>query len=67
MGGHHAQGASSYVSPEGVPIQLTYTADENGFHPQGAHIPPVPDYILRALEWIAAHPYQGEDYNVKKH
>lgn len=65
VGGHQAQGASSYVSPEGIPIHLTYTADENGFHPQGDHIPQVPDYILRALDWIAAHPYK-EEYVVKK-
>lgn len=28
------QGYYQYVSPEGIPIQVTYTADENGFQPQ---------------------------------
>jgi len=54
-------GSSSYISPEGVPISLTYVADENGFQPQGDHLPtapPIPEAILRALEYIAAHPPQ---------
>lgn len=29
-----AQGAFSYISPDGTPISLTYIADENGFQPQ---------------------------------
>ncbi|XP_047991040.1 larval cuticle protein LCP-17-like [Leguminivora glycinivorella] len=55
------QGQYQYQSPEG-PIQLTYVADENGYQPQGAHLPtppppqPIPDYIQRSLDWIAAHP-----------
>lgn len=28
-----SQGSFSYTSPEGVPILITYTADENGFQP----------------------------------
>lgn len=54
-------GAFSFSSPDGTPIALTYTADENGFHPQGAHLPilpPIPEAILRSLEYIAAHPPQ---------
>ncbi|GBP30858.1 Larval cuticle protein LCP-17 [Eumeta japonica] len=60
------QGSSQYTSPEGVPVQLTYTADENGFQPQGAHLPtppapePIPDYILRALKYIEEHPPKPE-------
>ncbi|KAF5298372.1 hypothetical protein FQR65_LT01150 [Abscondita terminalis] len=27
------QGGYSYTSPEGIPVEVTYTADENGFHP----------------------------------
>lgn len=27
------QGQFSYTAPDGTPIQLSYTADENGFHP----------------------------------
>ncbi|CAD7090690.1 unnamed protein product [Hermetia illucens] len=68
VGGHSAVGAASHTSPEGVPIKLTYTADENGFHPEGAHLPvppPIPEAIVRALQWIAAHPYKDE-YVVKQ-
>ncbi|XP_026328502.1 larval cuticle protein LCP-22-like [Hyposmocoma kahamanoa] len=51
-----AQGSFSWTSPEGVPVAITYVADENGYQPQGAAIPtspPVPPQILRALEYIA--------------
>ncbi|XP_022909082.1 endocuticle structural glycoprotein SgAbd-4-like [Onthophagus taurus] len=57
--GIDAQGGFQYTAPDGTPIQLTYRADENGFQPQGAHLPvppPIPEAIARALEWIAAHP-----------
>lgn len=33
-----AQGSFSYTSPEGEQISLTYTADENGFRPQGIYL-----------------------------
>ncbi|XP_026467200.1 pupal cuticle protein Edg-78E-like [Ctenocephalides felis] len=57
------QGYSQYYAPDGTPIQLTYTADENGFQPQGAHLPtppPIPDYILKSLEYIRTHAPQGQ-------
>jgi len=37
-------------------------ADDKGFYPIGDHIPKVPDYILRSLEYIRNHPYQVKDY-----
>ncbi|XP_049839553.1 endocuticle structural glycoprotein ABD-4-like isoform X3 [Schistocerca gregaria] len=53
------RGSVSYTAPDGTPVQFTYTADENGFRPEGAHIPvapPVPEAIARALQYIAEHP-----------
>ncbi|OXA58593.1 endocuticle structural glycoprotein SgAbd-3 [Folsomia candida] len=49
------QGSYSYYSPEGELIELTYIADENGFQPQGAHLPtppPIPEAIQKALDII---------------
>ncbi|XP_044253222.1 endocuticle structural glycoprotein SgAbd-2-like [Tribolium madens] len=52
-----AQGSYSYTAPNGQQISVTYTADENGFHPQGAHLPtppPIPDAILRSIQFNRA-------------
>lgn len=32
------KGSYSYIGPDGVTYTVTYTADENGFHPEGTHI-----------------------------
>ncbi|XP_045446479.1 endocuticle structural glycoprotein SgAbd-2-like [Melitaea cinxia] len=59
-----AQGSFSYTSPEGVPISLTYVADENGFRAEGAHLPtppPIPEAILRSLQTIASQPQQPQN------
>jgi hypothetical protein len=51
------RGSYSYKDPEGNDIVVTYTADENGFVAQGAHLPvapPVPQAILDALAKNAA-------------
>ncbi|XP_015513678.2 uncharacterized protein LOC107219851 [Neodiprion lecontei] len=41
-------GEYAYTAPDGTPIQVRYTADENGFHPQGVHIPSTARYQKRA-------------------
>lgn len=37
-----AQGYYSYTGPDGVPVSIQYTADENGFVATGSHIPTPP-------------------------
>ncbi|KAJ8920787.1 hypothetical protein NQ315_004928 [Exocentrus adspersus] len=57
--GTAAQGRFSWTSPEGEQISVSYVADENGYQPQGSHIPtppPIPLAILKALEYNAANP-----------
>ncbi|CAB3236685.1 unnamed protein product [Arctia plantaginis] len=60
------QGSNSYRAPGGEQISINYIADENGYQPQGAHLPtppapqPIPDYILRAIEYIRTHPPKQE-------
>ncbi|XP_017840149.1 pupal cuticle protein 20 [Drosophila busckii] len=52
-----AEGSFSYTSPEGQAISVTYIADENGFQPQGDHLPtppPIPVEIQEALDKLAA-------------
>ncbi|XP_055914426.1 pupal cuticle protein Edg-78E-like [Eupeodes corollae] len=63
IGGQYATGGFQHISPEGETIQLAYTADETGFHPQGTHLPtppPIPEEILRAIEYIQEHPTPEE-------
>ncbi|XP_002093991.2 pupal cuticle protein Edg-78E [Drosophila yakuba] len=61
VGGYYASGSNAYYAPDGQLIQLTYTADGNGYHPAGAHLPtppPIPAAILKSLEYIRTHPQQ---------
>lgn len=57
-------GSFSYTGPDGVQYSITYTADENGFHPQGAHLPtppPIPPEIQRGVELALAAEARGEN------
>ncbi|XP_072949053.1 cuticle protein CP14.6-like [Epargyreus clarus] len=64
-----AEGFNSYISPEGVNIKTEYIADENGYQPRGDHLPtpppaePIPEYIVRAIEYIRTHPPPKESRN----
>ncbi|KAG5887942.1 hypothetical protein JTB14_003037 [Gonioctena quinquepunctata] len=60
--GTRAQGSFSYTSDDGQPIELHYTADENGFHAEGAHLPtppPIPVEILKSIEQNLADEARG--------
>lgn len=62
-GGHYAKGSYQYISPEGQEISVVYTADDTGFHPESDSIPtppPIPAYILKALDYIRDHPTPEE-------
>lgn len=52
-------GDFAWISPEGEHIQVSYVANENGYQPSSNILPtppPVPEAILRAIQYIAAHP-----------
>ncbi|GBP80372.1 hypothetical protein EVAR_62275_1 [Eumeta japonica] len=36
------RGSYKFLAPDGTPVEITYTADENGFQAQGEAIPKVP-------------------------
>lgn len=54
VGGIANTGAIQWLSPEGILIQTSYTADANGYRAEGAHIPtppPIPDYIIESIRF----------------
>nr|CAD7439246.1 unnamed protein product [Timema bartmani] len=64
-----AEGVYRYTAPNGVLIETRYSADENGFRAEGAHLPvgpPIPEYILRSLEYIAANPPKPERSSLRQ-
>lgn len=51
--GVQSQGSFGYKGDDGQDYSITYTADENGYQPRGAHLPtppPIPEDILKSLE-----------------
>ncbi|XP_026273555.1 endocuticle structural glycoprotein SgAbd-3-like [Frankliniella occidentalis] len=57
------QGQVQYSDREGNQYDLRFTADENGYHPEGAHLPqppPIPAEIQRSIEYNLAHPEEDE-------
>ncbi|TMW50292.1 hypothetical protein DOY81_004644, partial [Sarcophaga bullata] len=53
-------GHYEYISPEGQHIRVDYVANENGYQPVSDVLPtppPTPEAILKALEYLKAHPY----------
>lgn len=54
-----ARGSFSYTGDDGQVYQVSYVANENGFQPEGAHLPTVPPLIKRALKYIAEHPEEN--------
>nr|XP_027239197.1 cuticle protein CP14.6-like [Penaeus vannamei] len=47
-GAVHSAGSFSYTAPDGSDIHLQYVADENGFQPQGDHLPVAPEFPHRS-------------------
>ncbi|BET00898.1 cuticular protein [Nesidiocoris tenuis] len=69
--GTQAAGGFSYTGDDGQSYSISYTADEGGFRPQGAHLPtppPIPKEILDSLasQGITVNPdgsYSGGNPN----
>ncbi|TDG50803.1 hypothetical protein AWZ03_002792 [Drosophila navojoa] len=59
-------GSYTYTNPEGELVEISYTADENGFVPSGAALPtppPIPEAIAKALAAQGISPLPGGGYS----
>lgn len=69
LGGVVSNGVSSYYDPQGQLHELSWTADANGYRPSGKDLPtppPIPSYIIRALEYIRTHPPKDQPQVVRR-
>ncbi|XP_065369449.1 endocuticle structural glycoprotein SgAbd-3 [Calliphora vicina] len=66
--GEAIEGRFAFIADDGHEYALSYTADENGYRPVGAHLPtppPTPDSVLKTLQYLKEHPYhkpEGRKY-----
>lgn len=59
VGGQSSQGTAQWYDPSGEPVGISWIADAYGYRASGTHVPtppPIPAAILRALDYIRAHP-----------
>lgn len=66
--GVKAEGSYSYIGDDGKFYSVIYSADENGFRPQGAHLPtppPIPDAIQKVIEQAAKDREAGISHDGK--
>ncbi|KAM7342780.1 larval cuticle protein 4-like [Cochliomyia hominivorax] len=66
----NVQGDFQWISPEGEHVAVNYVADENGYQPSSDILPtphPIPDAILKALDYIASHPPKEEGHQQYYH
>ncbi|RZC40728.1 Chitin bind 4 domain containing protein [Asbolus verrucosus] len=64
--GEVIQGEFEYLGDDGKTYKITYIADENGYQPQGDHLPVAPEappLIARALAYLATAPPPKEGKN----
>ncbi|XP_064093888.1 cuticle protein AM1159-like isoform X2 [Macrobrachium nipponense] len=61
-----SSGRLSYTAPDGTPVELTFVANENGFQPQGNHLPvapefphPIPQFVLDQIAFAEEQRARG--------